>query len=78
MHITCAGNNLPKKHVWLLIETHVGIFSKTFCIFGYKPKYLYTIMYECENSLVSRELFKIGLINFSHLIFFQVNVICKK
>jgi len=31
-------------------------FSGIFCIFGYKPKYSYTIMYECENSPPSHEL----------------------
>jgi hypothetical protein len=30
--------------------------SKFFCVFGYKPKYSYTIMYECENSPLSHEL----------------------
>jgi hypothetical protein len=67
-------NNLAKKHVWLSIEIHFGIFY----IFGYKPKYSYQIMYECENAPLSHELYKIGLINFPHLIFFQINVICKK
>jgi hypothetical protein len=42
-------NILAKKHVWLSIETHFGIF-------GYKPKYSYTIIYECENSSPPHEL----------------------
>ncbi len=78
VQITCARNNLAKKHLWLLIETQFGTFSGIFCIFGYKPEYLYTIMYECENSLVSHELSKIGLIKLSHLNVFQVSVICKE
>jgi hypothetical protein len=44
----CEGNNLVKKH----IETHFGIFY----ILGYKQKYSYQIMYECENSPLSHEL----------------------
>jgi len=34
------------------IECHFGIFY----IFGYKPKYSYTIIYECENLTLSYEL----------------------
>ncbi len=30
--------------------------SGNLCISGYKPKYSYTIMYECENSLLPHEL----------------------
>jgi len=37
---------LWKKHVWLSIETQFG----NFYVSSYKPKYLCTIMYECENS----------------------------
>jgi hypothetical protein len=33
----CVRNNLAKKHVWLSIEIHFGIFY----IFGYKQKYSY-------------------------------------
>jgi hypothetical protein len=47
MQVTCEGNNLAKKHVWLFIETHFGILWE-FCIFNIKPKYSHTIMYECE------------------------------
>jgi hypothetical protein len=32
-------------------------FFASFYIFRYKPKYLYTIMYECENSPPSNLLF---------------------
>ncbi len=74
MPIACVGNNLAKKHVWLFIETHIGIF----CIFGIKPKYSYTIMYECEKSPLTIELSNIGLFKFFHLSLFHVNVICKK
>jgi hypothetical protein len=30
--------------------------STNLCIFGYKPQYSYTIMYECENSPSPHEL----------------------
>jgi hypothetical protein len=72
MHITCIGNNLAKKHVWLSIKIHFGIF----CISNIKPKYSYTIMYEFEKSPLTHELSYIGLFNFSHLSLFHVNVIC--
>jgi hypothetical protein len=71
--ITCARNNLAKKHVWLSIETHFGIFY----ISSIKQKYSYTIMYECEKSPLTHELSYIGLFNFSHLSLFHENVICK-
>ncbi len=32
-------------------------FLKNLCVSGYKPKYSYTIMYECENSPPPHELF---------------------
>jgi hypothetical protein len=38
------------------IETHL-VFFKIFYVFGYKPNYSYIIMYECENSPPSHELF---------------------
>jgi hypothetical protein len=46
MQVTCEGNKDARKHVWLSIETHFGIF----CIFGIKQKYSYTIIYDCEKS----------------------------
>jgi hypothetical protein len=49
-------NNIVKKHVWLSIETHFGILWDL-CVFIYKPKYSYAIMYECKNSPSSHELF---------------------
>ncbi len=45
--------SLPKNMFLLYIETHFEIFY----ISSYKPEYLYTIMYECENSPPSHELF---------------------
>jgi hypothetical protein len=48
-----------------------------FYVSSIKPKYLYTIMYECEKSPLTHELSYIGLFNFSHLNLFHVNVICK-
>jgi hypothetical protein len=74
MQVTCVGNNLAKKHVWLkLILRFFGIF----CIYGIKQKYSNTIMYECEKSL-THELSYSGLLKFSHLILFHGNVMCKK
>jgi hypothetical protein len=74
MQVTCEGNKHPKKHVWLSIEIHFGIF----CIFGIKQKYSYIIIYDCEKSPLTHELSYIGLFNFSRLNLFHVNVICKK
>jgi hypothetical protein len=74
MQVTCVGNNLIKKHVWLSIETHFGIF----CIFGIKLKYSYTIMYEYEKSPLTHELSYIRLFNFFHLSLFHIYVMCKK
>jgi hypothetical protein len=53
-------------------------FFRIFCIPGIKLKYSYTIMYECEKSPLTHELFYIGLFNFSRLSLFHVNVMCKK
>jgi hypothetical protein len=74
MQVTCAKNNLAKKHVLLSVETHFEIFY----IFGIKPKYSYTIMYEYEKSPLTHKLSYIGLFNFFHLSFFHVNIICRK
>jgi hypothetical protein len=73
MKITYEGNKHAKKHVWLSIETHFGIF----CIYGIEQKYSYTIMYDCENSPLTHELSYIRLFNSFHLSLFRVNVICK-
>ncbi len=70
MQVTCGRNNLAKKHVWLFIETHFGLFWG-FYIFGIKLKYSYTIMYECEKSPLTHELSYIELFNFSHLVCFM-------
>jgi len=74
VQVTCARNNFAKKHVWLSIETR----SRISYTFGIKPKYPYTIMYECEKSPLMHELFYVELFNFSHLSLFHVNVICQK
>jgi hypothetical protein len=74
MQVACAKNNIAKKHVWLSIETHFGIFY----IFGIIPKYSYTIMSEWEKSPLTHELSYIGLFKFSHLSLFRVNVVCKR
>ncbi len=57
-----------------LILEILGIFY----ISSIKPKYSYTIMYECEKSPLTHEVSYIGLFNFYHLSLFHVNVICKK
>jgi hypothetical protein len=53
-------------------------FSEILCISNIKPKYSYIVMYECEKSPLTHEFSYIGLFNFSCLILFHVNVICKK
>ncbi len=73
MQVTCEGNKHAKKHVWLSIEIHFGFIY----ISSIKLKYSYTIMYDCEKSPLTHELFYIRLFNFSHLSLFHVNVICK-
>jgi hypothetical protein len=67
---------LPKKMFSCPLKFILG-FSKIFCIFGIKLKYSYTIMYECEKSPLTYELFYIGLFNFCHLSLFHVNVMSK-
>jgi hypothetical protein len=74
--ITCLKNNFAEKHKCPL-KLILGFFG-IFCIFNIKPKYVYTIMYECEKSPLTHELSYIGLFNFFHLSLFHVNVICKK
>ncbi len=68
---------LPKNMFGCPLKLILGFFM-IFYIFGIKPKYSYTIMYECEKSPLTHELFNIGLFNFFHLSLFHVNVICKK
>jgi hypothetical protein len=48
-------------------KTHFGIFY----ICGIKPKYSYTIMYECEKSPLTHELSYMRLFNFFTLKFFS-------
>jgi hypothetical protein len=69
--------NLPKNMFGCPLKLILGFFE-IFCIFGIKLKYSFTIMYECENSLLTHELSYIGLFKFFHLILFHVNVMCKK
>jgi hypothetical protein len=45
------GIKHAKKHVWLSIEIHVGIFG----IFGIKIKYSYTIICDCEKSPLTHD-----------------------
>jgi len=65
MQVTCAGNKHAKKHVWLSIETHFGVFY----ISNIKLKYLYAIMYDCEKSSLTHELSYIGLFNYYSIVF---------
>jgi hypothetical protein len=53
-------------------------FFETFLVYGIKPKYSYIITHECKKSPLTQELSYIRVFNFSHLIFFHVNIICKK
>jgi hypothetical protein len=46
---------LPKNMFGCPLKFIFGIF-RNFYLFNYKPKYSYTIMYECENSLAPHEL----------------------
>jgi predicted membrane-bound dolichyl-phosphate-mannose-protein mannosyltransferase len=69
--------NLSKNMFSYPFKLILGFFE-IFYIFGNKPKYSYTIMYECEKSPITHELSYIGVFNFSHLSLFHVNVICKK
>jgi len=52
-------------------------FFEILCVYNIKPKYSYTIMYECKKSPLTHELSCIRLFIFSHLCLFHVNVICK-
>jgi len=54
---------LPKNMFVCPLKLILGFFR----IFGIKQKYSYTIMYECEKSPLTYELFYIGLFNFCHL-----------
>jgi hypothetical protein len=47
-------------------------FFGIFYISSIKPKYSYTIMYECEKSPLTHELFYIGLLSFFHLSLFHM------
>jgi len=67
--------NMPNDMFGCLLKLILR-FSKIFCIYGIKLKYSYTIIYDCEKSPLTQEMFYIGLLNFSQLSF--INVICKK
>jgi hypothetical protein len=54
---------LPKNMFSCPLKFIMGFFG-IFCIYGTKLKYSYTIMYECEKSPLTHELFYIGLFNF--------------
>jgi hypothetical protein len=47
---------LPKNMFNYPLKLILGFFG-IFYVFGHKPKYSYTIMYECENWPLSHELF---------------------
>jgi hypothetical protein len=66
----------PKNMFGCPLELILG-FSKIFCVFDIKPKYSYTIMYECDKSPLTHELSYIGLFSFSHVNLFHVYAICK-
>ncbi len=54
---------LPKNMFGCPLKLILGFF-RIFRIFGIKPKYSYTIIYECEKSPLTDELSYIGLFNF--------------
>jgi hypothetical protein len=62
--------NMSKNMFNCPLKLILGFFE-IFCIFDIKLKYLHTIMYDCEKSPLTHELFYIGLFNFSHLSLFQ-------
>jgi hypothetical protein len=68
---------MPKHMFGCPLKLILGFFD-FFCISSIKLKYSYTIMYDCEKSPLTHELFYIRLLNFFLLILFHVNVICKK
>jgi len=68
---------MPKNMFGCPLKLILGFFGNLYISY-IKQKYSYTIMYDCEKSLVTHELSYIGLFNFSHSSLFYVNVICKK
>jgi hypothetical protein len=68
---------LPKNVFGCPLKFILG-FLRIFCIYGIKPNYSYTNIYERGKLPLTYELFYIGLFNFSHLNLFHVIVICKK
>jgi hypothetical protein len=77
MQVICEENKHVKNMFGCPLKLILG-FSRIFCTFGIKLKYSYTIMYDCEKSLITHDLSYIGLFNFSHLNLFHVIIICKK
>jgi hypothetical protein len=69
--------NMPKNMFGCPLKLILRFFG-IFYIYGIKLKYSYTIMYDCEKSPSTHELFYIESFNFSHLSLFHINVICKK
>ncbi len=49
MQVTCARNKLIKKMFSYALKLILGFFG-LFYVFGIKPKYSHTIMYECQKS----------------------------
>ncbi len=54
---------LPKNMFAYPLKFILG-FLGIFYVFGIKQKYSYTIMYECEKSPLTHELFYIGIFNY--------------
>ncbi len=78
MLVTCEGNKHAKEHVWLSIEIHFGILWNVFAFLALNLKYSYTIMYDCEKSPLTHELFYIGFFKKIHSNLFNVNGIFKE
>jgi hypothetical protein len=68
---------LPKTIFGYPLKLILEIFG-IFYVPSIKPKYSYTITYECEKSPLTHELFYIGLFNFCQSNLFHINVTCKK
>jgi len=68
VHITCVGNNLAKKHVWLSIETHIGNYA--FMVINQN-----ILTQLCMNVKTHHHHMNYLKLNYSNL--FQVNVIYK-
>jgi len=73
LQVACVRNNLAKKHVWLSIETHFGIFY----VLAINQNIDTQLCIHVKNHHHRMNYFKLKPFNFFHLNLFQLNVICK-